>query len=73
MIDRADVWRDCQMVYLYTKNLNFDKLWKALVWKLCYILWPFGVYLMVIWYVFKGHYENLFNGHFVYFMVISYI
>jgi hypothetical protein len=56
----------CQMVYLQTKNFNLGKFWRALEWKIAgiiydnlkyltaiwYTLWPFGIYLNVIWYIF---------------------
>jgi hypothetical protein len=52
-----DVRQGCQMVCFQTKNPNLGKFWRALDWKMFYILWPFGIfygdlgYFMTIWYI----------------------
>jgi hypothetical protein len=51
----------CQMVCFQTKNPNFGKFWRVLQWKIL-------VYFMTIWSILE-----IFNGHFVYYVVIWYI
>jgi hypothetical protein len=52
---------------------------------LVYVLWPFGIYIVDIWYIYCGHLVDfvaiwyilwlfgIFCGHLVYFMAIWYI
>jgi hypothetical protein len=54
------LYQGCRMVCFQTKNTNFDKLWRALEWKMLvyfmdswYITWPFGI-VVVIWYIFRS-------------------
>jgi hypothetical protein len=53
----------CQMAFFQTQNPNLCKFWRVLQWKMLVyftaswsILWPFGIYFMVVWYIFPFWY-----------------